>query len=184
LQTLHHTDSYEQQDSSASLYDDLLQCRHLLSNKEKLQLLHYGSLGAPAVSSMVTEWDDSSEADDLQDDSDSSGDTDSELTDDDEEEYWEVQQQQQQHAAGSDWRGLGEHGDTDMRQFDKQQVCIVLDNGMRVRLNLGNIPLVLGLPSQVDKPSVPLKRAANIAAPELQQPHCCHMSCSSHEVLV
>jgi hypothetical protein len=73
---------------------------------------------------MITEWADSSEADDLQDDSDSSSDTDLEVADD-EEESWEMQQQQ--HAAGSDWRGVGEYGDTDMRQFDKQQVCISLD---------------------------------------------------------
>lgn len=131
LQALHHTGSHGGHDSSASLYYDLLHCRQLMSNKEKLELLHYGSLGGPAASSMVTEWDDSSEADDLQDDSDSSSDTDMEVTDDAEEESWEMQQQQ--HAAGSDWRGLGEYGDTDMRQFDKQQVRIslVLSNASR-----------------------------------------------------
>lgn len=117
------------QRAAEALYEDLLSCRVALSNRQKLQLLHCGSLDDQAAAAAMLDWqDDSSEAEEGEG-TGSDGDSASEQDDDDDDDVegfdgaagsW--QGQQQWSRAGSGARGLGEWGDAEERHFTKQQV--------------------------------------------------------------
>lgn len=114
------SEAQQQQDEAEqggldSLYDDLVQCRVVLSNQEKLQLLQTGCLGGPASAAGMRDWEDSSE----QEQSGSSG-SDSEVEESDQEEDdWGGQQQ---GSAAHHHMMLGDDDEAAARHFDKQQV--------------------------------------------------------------
>lgn len=120
----HSSDRWHTQDADAatdhdhvdSLYDDLINCRMALSNQQKLQLLHYGSLDGPAVG--LVDWVDSSEADEY-------AETETDQDDVEANESGSESGSDSEAVAGSGGdgvRGLGEHGAMDGRHFTKQQV--------------------------------------------------------------
>jgi hypothetical protein len=96
----------------------------VLSNQEKLQLLHTGCLGGsvPSVAASMLDWEDSNEQDESSS-SDYSSDSDSDVEESNQEEdEWGGQQQ---GGVADSHMLLGEDGGAEARHFDKQQVGLL-----------------------------------------------------------
>lgn len=98
------------------LYEELVQGRRLLTNREKLHLLQFGSLDSGHEhhhAAVASHW-----GEDSQVDTDSESEWEEEGSDS-EAESWDETMQQQQQQAGGYW---ADHDELPGRQLDKQQV--------------------------------------------------------------
>lgn len=101
-----------------ALYQDLVSGRTVLSNKDKLHLLHYGSLEGPSAGGWSSASVDTISQEESEADSDSEEGGEWEGSDSD-SEAWDMPPQQD---TSSGWRGLGEYGEKLAPHLTKEQV--------------------------------------------------------------